>query len=424
MVTKVTTALNLQDVAVSDRVAASFFVESSEPPAARQGDTLNWDLGNLPAGQSRKIVVKGRTTEEGSIETCAVVVYTPVLCLDTMAVRPEVAVRYEGDPSNLMTCDTVTYTVTVSNTGTGPAGDVVAVVDLPSGLKTAEGGSTVRKELGTLAPAQVETITFTAQADGPGAYTSNVKVTSNVGDLTSNDVTTAFCKPAIVIETVDPPAVYLGNNDRYDITVRNTGECDARDVVLTAEVPACARFISATNEGAQTEGLVTWNLGTVPAGGTRMVSYRLGGGDRCETQIAFKASGYCCEASKTSPFQVVGIPAILLEVVDLEDPVRVGNGTTYVITATNQGSADGTNIVIVASVEQMTISGATGATAGAISGKSVRFAPFPTLAPGEKAEWRVTVNVDAAGGQPFSIEMTSDQLQRPVKETEATNCYE
>ena len=48
------------------------------------------------------------------------------------------------------------------------------------------------------------------------------------------------------------------------------------------------------------------------------------------------AKGVCAEAAASCETKVEGIPAILLEVIDLEDPIEVGAQTTYEIKVTNQ----------------------------------------------------------------------------------------
>ena len=129
--------------------------------------------------------------------------------------------------------------------------------------------------------------------------------------------------------------------------------------------------------------------------------------------------------SATCDVEVTGIPAILLEVVDIEDPVQVGSRETYLIRATNQGSAPGTNIRIAATLEpNMRFVSADGATRGAGRGLGVTFDPLASLAPGEEAEWRIVVEAVSAGDVRFKVSMTSDQLTRPVEESEATNVYE
>ena len=111
--------------------------------------------------------------------------------------------------------------------------------------------------------------------------------------------------------------------------------------------------------------------------------------------------------------------------VDITDPVEVGQQTTYVITVTNQGSAADTNIRIVTKLpaEQSFVT-ATGATNATANGKTITFAPLGSLAPGASTSWRVTVRADSAADSRFSVEMTSDNLTSPVNETEATNLYE
>ena len=65
------------------------------------------------------------------------------------------------------------------------------------------------------------------------------------------------------------------------------------------------------------------------------------------------ATAYCADAVNASAeTDVKAIPAVLLEVVDVTDPVEVGTRTTYVITVTNQGSAPSTNIEIVCNLEE------------------------------------------------------------------------
>jgi uncharacterized repeat protein (TIGR01451 family) len=48
---------------------------------------------------------------------------------------------------------------------------------------------------------------------------------------------------------------------------------------------------------------------------------------------------------------ITGISAVSLEVVDVDDPVKVGARTTYVISVTNQGSAAATNVSIACILE-------------------------------------------------------------------------
>jgi len=122
---------------------------------------------------------------------------------------------------------------------------------------------------------------------------------------------------------------------------------------------------------------------------------------------------------------IEGIPAILLEVVDLEDPVEVGKEETYVIMATNQGSADGTNISISCILEpNARFLSSKGPTEAMIKGDTIVLGPIKKLAPNAKATWRVNVKAVKNGDVRFKVAMTSDQIERAVEETEATTFYQ
>ena len=92
---------------------------------------------------------------------------------------------------------------------------------------------------------------------------------------------------------------------------------------------------------------------------------------------------------------------------------------------TNQGTANSTNIRVVCTLEDtMDAVSAVGATRGSVAGKVISFEPLPSLAPRTKATWKVVVKAVGAGDARFKVAMTSDQIQRPVDETEATHFYQ
>jgi uncharacterized repeat protein (TIGR01451 family) len=118
------------------------------------------------------------------------------------------------------------------------------------------------------------------------------------------------------------------------------------------------------------------------------------------------------------------IPAILLEVVDLEDPVEVGKPVTYVIKVTNQGTIVGNNIRLVCTLPpcQAFVSG-DGATAVQAQGDTVTMESLPTLEPKAAASWRVVCKATQAADARIKVALTSDQVPRPVVHHEATQQY-
>jgi len=229
--------------------------------------------------------------------------------------------------------------------------------------------------------------------------------------------------PNVNITKTCPGMRYLGRNATFDITVNNEGDAPAHGVVVTDTVAGGVEFVSADNDGKLEGDDIVWRIGTLEAGKTRTVKATV----RCDKIGKVTSTArvdYCAEMVDSCSFEVKGIPAILLECVDAPDPNEVGSELTYTITVLNQGSAVGTSITINCTLppEQEYVS-STGPTKAKASDKTVAFAPVPALAPKATAEFKVTVKAIAAGDARFKVELTSDQLTRPVMETESTNLY-
>ena len=137
-------------------------------------------------------------------------------------------------------------------------------------------------------------------------------------------------------------------------------------------------------------------------------------------------TAHCAESvNALAKTTVTAIPAVLMEVIDEDDPIEIGDRTTYAITVTNQGSADSTNISIVCVLEDnVRYVSSTGPTAGSIDQNTLTFASLASLSPKAKATWRVVVAAVRPGDVRFKATLNTDQLTRSVEETEATHLYE
>jgi uncharacterized repeat protein (TIGR01451 family) len=118
------------------------------------------------------------------------------------------------------------------------------------------------------------------------------------------------------------------------------------------------------------------------------------------------------------------VPAILVEVVDREDPVEVGGQVTYLITVTNQGHSPVTNLRLQCSVpdSQEYVSG-TGITPVQAQDGSLTLGVLPTLAAQSVASWKVITKALKAGDSRFQVEFSSDHFQKPIHREEATQLY-
>lgn len=416
----------VDNIVIDEVLPAGFTMTSASPEGTkRDGGVSSFNLGSLSAGQSKTITVKGTAGSAGTIESCARVFYTLPVCQTITVVAPALQLTKTA-PAEVLFCDTIPVKITVTNTGTGVAKSVVVKDELPAGLKTVDGKSSVEMAAGDLGSGQSKEFSLTLKADKTGSFKNTATAASSNGlTAKSSETTTLVRQPVLTIAKKGPAKLFAGRPVTFEITVANKGDAAAANTVIDDPIPAGASFVSATDGGKLVGTSVQWALGSMAPGATKTVSVTMNVPSIGTIKNVATAKATCAnQVSAEAGTEFAGIPAILLEVVDSPDPVEVGGTTTYTIIATNQGSLADTNIKIVATLEdQMAYVSSAGATAGTASGKTITFAPLGTLAPGAKATWTLVVRATAEGSVRFGTSMTSDQLSRPVQETEATNFY-
>jgi uncharacterized repeat protein (TIGR01451 family) len=420
------TGMTLRDVVVTDTMGEGFKFNSSTP-AGRPGGAgeMTWNLGNLGPNEEKVIRISGTATREGSVGSCASVTYNSFLCAEVPVVSPRLALTKTG-PAEALACDVIEYRFEVANTGTGALRNVTINDPLPAGLKTEDGKNTITFTVPTLAAGQKAPFAARVRAEKAGRYENKATATAEGMTAESAAVATVVKQPVLAIERTCRETQFIGLPLESEITVRNTGDGMAANVVIEDTAPTNSTFASATDGGTAAGNKVTWNIGNLAAGATKKVTVRYtpaGAG----TYAGMASARGQCAAAVTDGCQTVvtGVPALLLETVDSPDPIQVGDQTTYTITVTNQGTAVDTNIKIVCVLEDtQTHVSSGGATRGTASGNRVEFAPIPSLAPGARAQFTVTVRAVKTGDTRFRTTMTSDQLTRPVEETESTNIYQ
>lgn len=69
------------------------------------------------------------------------------------------------------------------------------------------------------------------------------------------------------------PTINPGDNASFEITVTNHKDAAATNVVVTDELPPGLSLVSASDGGTFSNGTVTWNLGTMPSGQVKTLTY-------------------------------------------------------------------------------------------------------------------------------------------------------
>ncbi|MFC1636097.1 hypothetical protein ACFL5Z_14770 [Planctomycetota bacterium] len=420
------TDMPLEDVVVLERIPNGFNFTGASPSASKDGTTLRWALGSLPAKADEEIKVTGVATSAGSLTNRATVSYSLPARADVRVLQAVLQLAKTA-PAEILLCEPIPVTFVIKNTGNGPANGVTVVEELPEWLVTGNGEHRLAFDVGTLDPNQTKEFAAILKATHTGTYSNKAVATSSIGlDVESERTTTAVRQPVLSISKRGPQRQYIGRAVAYEITVANTGDGLAKNTILEDTIPPDVTSIT-TSEGGQVSGSkATWPLGDIAPNHYKKVSIAYALLNAGDLSSSATASAYC--ASKVTAnvqTSIVGVPAILLEVVDVGDPVEVSGQGTYIITATNQGSSPGTDIRIVCKMEdKMKCVSLGGATSGTVEGNTITFAPLTQLAPKTKAVWRVVTRTEKAGDVLFKVIMTTGEFSRAVEETESTNWYE
>ncbi len=418
------TRTEIQDLVLTEQIAAALTVtDILPPPDSRDGNTAVWGLGALTAGQSKTVKISGSSSGTGDLESCAQVTFSMGACSVTKVVQPELTLSKTA-PAEVLVCDPIPLRFVVTNTGSGIARDVAITDRLPSGWTTGDGRSELAFDAGDLAAGQSREFSATVKASQTGGFVNTATATEAGGLTAEASAETQVRQPVLAATKTGPTFRYIGRPAKFEITVANQGDAPARNAVLTDTIPAGVVFVGASDSGEFAAGKVTWSLGTIAPGASKTVSVTLKPTQAGTIRNTVVAQAYCAEASASAPLEVKGIPAVLLEVVDIHDPVELGGQETYEITVLNQGSADGTNIVIACTLppEEEYVS-ASGPTDAKVVGKAITFAPLLSLAPQANVTYRVVVKGVATGDVRFKVSLTSDQVESPVEETESTHIY-
>jgi uncharacterized repeat protein (TIGR01451 family) len=419
--------LKLEGVEVQETVPGNFKIKDvTEGTPDGKPNTIPYSIGTLNAGESKILRLQGTATQSGPLGMCLSATYNTSLCMATTVVAPSLKLAVAG-PADALLCEMPQYKLTVTNNGSGQAKNVRVESVLPDGLTTPDGKAAVAFDSGTLAAGESREHAFTVKAAKTGKY--DIKATAKAEENLASEpatVVTAIKQPVLAIAMTGPEKGFIGQQVAYEITVTNKGDGVAKNVVLTDMMPKDAKMVVVSEGGrADNAGRVSWNYPELAPGESKKVAVVVTYDQAGKLETGAAVSAVCADQKiAQASTALTGIPAILLEVQDTPDPVRVGDQTTYTIEVTNQGTAAGTNIKLVCTMEDpMDFISASGQTKEKVDGKTITFGTIPSLPPKTKLTYKVTVKAKSPADVRFKTSMTSDQLGRPVEETEATNFY-
>ncbi len=418
----------LDQVLLTEIIPENFTLIKAFPAPTSRSKAIKWDLGMMAPGQVDVLTITGKATSPGRIVhrgqaelNCDLGSMTAIM----EVVEPVLQFRVVS-PAEIILGEDIPVKVQFRNGGNAPVVNAKLSHPLSRGLKTKAGKNSVYINIGNIQPNEIKSFDFVLNANNVGIYENKLVAKADDGVNASALMKVSVQQPKLKLTGTAPTKRFVGNVIKYTTKVVNTGSANAKNVICRMPLPKGVKFVSADEGGRVDKGAVEWKLGTLQPGEEKSITSRIIAEKIMVVHTSIKAQATGAKSvDRALVTNVAGIPAILLKMDDINDPVPVGETETYIINVENQGSLAATGIVVMCKLEEsMEFVKSEGSVKSKVNGYTVTFEPIARIAPQAVAVLKVVVRAKKSGDVRFRVEINSNELTRPVREAESTNFYE
>ncbi len=375
---------------------------SREMTDGKDESRLIWEIPIVESSATEKIVIDVIPREAKAFDVDVEWTFKPIRGKATVQVtQAQLQVQMSG-PTEVLYGEKALYHVTVSNPGNGTAENVVVM--LPEVL----GGE--RASLGNIAPQdqkqfQVELI---ARAAGPMDLTTTVSADNNVTESSTREIVVR--RAALEVKIEGPPMKYAGSTSTYQVTVTNSGDAMAKDVIAAVAMPPGVQYVSGIDGVEAIDGGIRWNVGMLSPGNHRswQINCNMAVAGEINIEAATRGAGDLAATDKVMT-RVDAVADLVLTVVDPKGPLPTGDQTLYQITIKNRGSRAAKNVDLVMhfsdGVEPIETEGST----SEIAPGQVTFAPIVQIDPGQEVTLKVIAIANKAGSHRFRAQCLCEE---------------
>ena len=383
---------------------------------------LEWQLRQVDPQGSEDLTLKLVPRSNDPIELAVEVVAAPVVASAMVEVEEPKLELYIAGPREVAFGDQGIYKLTIANPGTGPAENVtVFLLPLSGSDKPA-----ASHRLGTLAAGESKVVEVELTARQAGELQIRAEVTAD-GDLKATASEAVHVRRAeLKLATTGPRLIYAGMPAPFEVRVENTGDAEARQVVVSARLPHQAEYVSSTAGGeyAERTGEVTWTIDRLLPGASEVLSCKCTLTAAGDQRFAATAAAGELTAAHESTTQVMARADLALEVVDTPGPVAVGQEVVYEVKVRNRGTKAADNVGVVAyfsdGIEPLAAEGMP----VEIGGGAVQLAPIVSFAAGQEKVIRIRAKANVAGTHRLRVEVVCDSIGTHLTHEDTTFFYD
>ena len=418
------------DVTVQDVVPAGTRFQQATPQASQtQGGGLVWKLGVIQPGQEQVIELQLVPEKEGEIGSVAQVTFQSKAASKSIVTQPRLEIAHDAPPQ-VHAGDVALVRLTITNSGTGAASNLVLASDVPEGF-THEAGSSLETKVNPLRPGESTQISLNMKAIKAGHYQQGFSLEEEDGKVVAQDsADIEVVAPALDVAIAGPKKRYIERQATHNITIANPGTASAKDVDLVAYLPQGFKFVSAAPAAAggqydARQHAVVWGLEELVAGASatvQLTTMPVEAGDQKVRVEARSPTGLAADFEQL--VEVDAISELPFTIHDLADPIEIGSETAYEIRLSNRGAKDATNVAVsVTFPPELKPLDGEGAAQATVAGDRVEFAPIGRIAPGQEVVFKVRAEGLRAGDHRIAVSLTSDDQREPITREESTRVY-
>ncbi len=462
-------------VVASATVPANMTFLNSNPPAKILGNTLRWDLNDLPPKAMQNLTISCRPEQNASIRFCVRVdsgetvagqKATAEACVATRVFSSGLSLKMTG-PETAQVGQSANFEIEIRNTGTEPLNRLVLRDRLPAGLEHAsERGNLIERVLGEPLPAgasrkiavsllvkQAGRLCHTAEAVADGGHSATASACVNGIEPPQPEP-----KPAVEATIECPTQAQVGQQITVTMRVTNTGNVPLTNVRVVGFYDR-SLYPRAASVGydsqALTRGELLWVTprlmpGEVLARQAGLDCVKDSSSAWCrvfvetaenvrsvqEAKIAIQAAAAVKppvgpsepppkiqEPGEPTADKIVG--ELKVSIADRQDPISINGTTTYIVLVQNGRNVADKNVavslVLPPGLEFVKLSGPVREKRFSPDGRTVELEPIKEMRPGEMLNpFFVEVKGTRIGKHIVKVRVDSFRSSTPVEADEDT----
>lgn len=377
--------------------------ETELPPGGDPARVI-WACGEIAPGAKQTLTLQVRATQDQPFDVDIQWTLNPVVGNAKVAVtKPALDMTIDG-PEEIQFGSTVAFKFKVSNSGTGDAENVF--VRLPESL----GGD--EAELGTIPAGQNREFEIEVTPQEAGEMEIAAMAVADLG------LEKAAAKKAIVRQArVDivlngPELKYAGSVGTYQLTIQNTGDADAKEVLAAFAIPEGVEYLGGIKDAEPVDGGIRWNVGELKAGAKLEyeIQAQLNVAGEVEFEAGIRGAGDV-SAAKAIATRIEAIADLTLVVEEPKGPKPVGDEVVYTLKISNRGTKSASDVQVAAVFSENFAPVKANGHQAAIDADQgrIEFQPIRKLEAGQELTLQIVAKAVGPGTHTFRAELVCQE---------------